>query len=76
MQERSSRHAIGSPAPEARGIYGTGITANDVVSTAARIVQIEDSELSLIEDIEELCSKLNFAGFFYLELLEQRHVKV
>ena len=76
MQERSSSHAIGSATPEARGIFGTGITANDVVSTASRVVEIEDSELSLIEDIEELCPELNLAGFFYLELLEQRHVEV
>jgi hypothetical protein len=69
MQKGRSCNAIGPATPEARRIHRAGIAANDVVSAAARIVEIEDSELSVIEDIEKLRPKLNFAGLLQLNLL-------
>ena len=59
VQEGRSSDAVRSAIPlKSGGIDRTGITAHDVVPTAARIVGIVDAKLSVIENIEKLGAKL------------------
>jgi hypothetical protein len=55
---------------------GTGITTNNVISSAARIVGIVDSKLRVIEDVEGLRAELKLARLPYLEMLQQRQVEI
>src|SRR5579863_4781120 len=77
VQERSARHAIRTAVRlKAGGIYGTGVTTDDVVSGASRIIGIVDSELGVVENIEKFRAQLDLARLGDLEVLQQRHVEV
>jgi hypothetical protein len=76
VEERCPGNAIGSAALESGGIRGAGIATDDVVSGAAGVIGIVDSELRVIENVESLGPELELAGLANLEMLEQRHVEV
>src|SRR5437879_5255720 len=76
VQKGSSSDAVNSASLKARGIVRAGIATGDVISTAARVIGIVDSELSVIKNIKGLGAELQFAGLADLEALQQRHVKV
>src|SRR5258708_10487579 len=76
VQKGSSRDAIGSVTLETRGIHGAGVTTDDVISTAARVIAIVKPELGGIKNIEGLGTELKIAGLPYLEILQQGQVEV
>src|SRR5260221_2568319 len=76
VQKGSSRDAIGSVTLEPRGIHGAGVTTDDVISTAARVIGIVNPELGVIKNIDGLGTELKIAGLPYLEILQQWHVEV
>ena len=61
---------------EPGGIIGTRVATDDVVSTAARVIRIVDTKLSVIKNIKGLSSELYLAGLADLEMFQQRHVEV
>ena len=77
MQERGAGYAIRASARlKARGIERSGIATDHIVSAALRIVRVVDSKFGVIENVEELCPKLELTAFCHFEMLQQRHVKV
>ncbi len=76
VQERSPGDAIGSAAPKPSRIQRAGIATNDVISTAARVIGIVDSKLSVIENVKGLGTELKLAGLPDLEMFQQRHIEV
>ena len=76
MQKGRARNAVSSAALKARRIHGSGITAGNVIPTAARIIRVVDSKLGLVEDIEKLRPKLKFARLTYFETLQQGQVEI
>ena len=75
-EEGRSGYAICPAAQKAGGIHGAGITADNVVSAAARVIRIVEPELSVVEEIEDFRAKLNFAGLRNLKVLQECHVEV
>lgn len=77
VQEGRARDAIcSSNSLKAGGIDWTGIATDNIVAGAAWIVWVIYSELSVIENIEELRAELNLAGLRDLKMLEQRQIEV
>src|SRR5208337_3720707 len=76
VQEGSPGDAIGSATAEPGGIHRAGIAADDVVSSAARVIDIVDSELSMIENIKSLSPELKFTGLADLEMFQHRQIEV
>ena len=77
MQERRSCDTVGAPSRlKASGIHGPPVATDNVVSAAARIVGIVDSELGVIEDVKKLRAKLKLARFSDLKTFQQRHIEI
>lgn len=75
VQERGTRHAVSTATFETCGIVRSRIATDDVVAAAALIVRIVDTELSVVEDVEGLRTKLDRGSFRHLEMLRQRHIE-
>src|SRR5258707_2914886 len=77
VQKGSPGDAVCSPFSLKSGrIHGTGIATDDVVSATAWIIGVVDTELGVIEKIENLSTKLNLAPLGELKVPEQRHIEV
>ena len=76
VQERSSIHAIASASTKSGGIKRARIATDHVVSTAARVIRIVDSELSVIKNIEGLSPELKTGGLVDIEMFQQCRVEV
>ena len=77
MKEGSTGNAIRSTnSLESRGVVGSGIATNYVISEAAGVIQIEDAELRVVEDVKGLGAKLHTDAFCHFEMLQQRQIGV
>src|SRR5215813_582284 len=64
VKEGSTGNAIRSTnSLESRGVVGSGIATNYVISEAAGVIQIEDAELRVVEDVKGLGAKLHTDAF-------------
>jgi hypothetical protein len=76
VEKRVAGETIRSPwEVSSRRIVRTTVTTYAVV-TGVPEVGIIDAELSVIENVESLCTELHFTAFVNLKVLQQRHVKV
>src|SRR5277367_6213006 len=67
--------ATGRSIYKSRGAGGPSVTANLVVRVVSA-VRIEDSELSVVENIECLGAEFERCSFAGVEVLQQSHVEV
>ena len=76
MQKGSASDAICSTALVASRESWPGIATDDIVTGAAGIVRIINSEFRMIKDVESLNPKLDLTGFGDPKMLGQGHIEV
>jgi len=77
MEKARSRNAVSTPcALETRRIGRTGVATHDVVSRAARVIRIIDTELGMVENVEKLGPEFQLAGLSRFEIPKEGHVEV